>query len=335
MFSKLMNRFYYGKSGKADYTHADLPKNRMELFFTTLKVRFPSLSLLNVAYFVVWLPAILIVISAFVSWVNGLAGVNDLLKTASDAEIARITGEFRQYQHSLIFSTLLKLVPAIFITGPFTAGLAYDLRNWARDEHAFMWGDLWDSVKQNWRQALGVSAISGLMPLIVYVGFVFYGDLSKNNVLMVVPQVLVVVAGLVWALGTIFFYYLIVTYKLRFRDVLRNGILLSIAKLPKAIGVKLLHLLPIVLSLALSIVANIQVGVLFFLAYYAIIGLSLSRFINASFSNACFEGIINPRIEGAPTDVGLRSKEYAELDRQLAEASDTENAVYIDVEEKQ
>ncbi len=334
MFSKLMNRFYYGKSGKSDYTQADLPKNRLDLFFTTLKVRFPSLSLLNVAYFVLWIPALLILINAFVTWANSLAGINELMRDAADAEIIRLTGEFRGYQHALILDTLLKLFPAILITGPFTVGIAYNLRNWARDEHAFMWSDIWDSIKQNWKQAIGVSAISGLMPLIAYVGFVFYGDMSQNNVLMVIPQVLVLLAALIWALGTIFFYYLIVNYNLRFRDVLRNGVLLSIAKFPKALGIKLLHLLPIAMGLGLSMIVNIQVGILFILAFYAIIGLALSRFINASFSNACFENIINPRIAGAPTDVGLRSKEYAELDKQLASIEEEEDGVYIHVEDK-
>ena len=28
MFGKMMNRYYYGKSGKGDYTKEDLPTNR-------------------------------------------------------------------------------------------------------------------------------------------------------------------------------------------------------------------------------------------------------------------------------------------------------------------
>ena len=33
MFGKMMNNYYYGKSGKGDYTKNDLPKNRRQLFF--------------------------------------------------------------------------------------------------------------------------------------------------------------------------------------------------------------------------------------------------------------------------------------------------------------
>lgn len=41
MLGKWMNNFYYGKSGKGDYTEDDLPANRWQLFWETLRVRFP------------------------------------------------------------------------------------------------------------------------------------------------------------------------------------------------------------------------------------------------------------------------------------------------------
>ena len=40
-----------------------------------------------------------------------------------------------------------------------------------------------------------------------------------------------------------------------------------------------------------------------------IIGFSLSRFITASYTNAVFDRYINPRIEGAKVNQGLREKE--------------------------
>ena len=41
--SSFFNNFYYGKAGKADFTPDQLPKNRVELFFSTLRVRFGGL----------------------------------------------------------------------------------------------------------------------------------------------------------------------------------------------------------------------------------------------------------------------------------------------------
>ena len=47
MFGRMMNNFYYGKSGKGDFKKEDLPKNRFQLFFEMLRIRFSALCRLN------------------------------------------------------------------------------------------------------------------------------------------------------------------------------------------------------------------------------------------------------------------------------------------------
>ena len=44
----LMNNYYYGKAGKADYTVEQMPTTRRQLFFTTLRVRLSSMCALNI-----------------------------------------------------------------------------------------------------------------------------------------------------------------------------------------------------------------------------------------------------------------------------------------------
>ena len=39
MFGKFMNNYFYGKSGKGDYTKEDLPQTRTQLFWETLRTR--------------------------------------------------------------------------------------------------------------------------------------------------------------------------------------------------------------------------------------------------------------------------------------------------------
>ena len=45
------------------------------------------------------------------------------------------------------------------------------------------------------------------------------------------------------------------------------------------------------------------------LVIYGIIGIALIGFIQASFSNACFDKYLNPRIEGAKVNQGLQQEE--------------------------
>ncbi len=335
MFSKLVNRFYYGKSGKGDYTKSDMPKNRMELFFTTLKVRLSALIKLNLIYFVIWLPAIIVLMNALTTWVGGLNTLSDMVKTLGADELALRTAEFREFQHSLILRTLLILVPCIAITGPVTAGVSYDVRNWARDEHAFLWSDFKDAVRDNWKQGLGISVITSILPLISYVCYYFYGQMAKDNVVFYIPLIISLLASLMWWFALVYFYYLIIGYKLKFKDVIRNGFLLAIARFPQTLGVKLISLIPLLIAFILAVFVGIQWGMLEAVAYYFVIGYTFMRFIYASYSVAVFDKFINPRIEGAKTNMGLRDDKYKEIDEELKSAEEDENAVYIEVEDNE
>ena len=50
----------------------------------------------------------------------------------------------------------------LILMAPFSAGMAYVTRNFAREEHAFVWSDFWEAVKNNWKASL-------LNGIIVYV----------------------------------------------------------------------------------------------------------------------------------------------------------------------
>jgi hypothetical protein len=64
MFGKMMNNYYYGKSGKGDYRKEDLPHNRWQLFFEMLRIRFSALVRLNLMYMLIWLPTMIVLMMA-------------------------------------------------------------------------------------------------------------------------------------------------------------------------------------------------------------------------------------------------------------------------------
>ena len=292
MFGKMMNSYYYGKSGKGDYRKEDLPKNRWQLFWEMLRIRFAGLIRLNLMYAVTWLPVIFVSLFSFMALYSGATQVENV-----------------------VFAWLVILIPCILITGPFTAGISYVTRNWARDEHAFIWSDFKDAVKENWKQALGISAITSVMPFILYVCWTFYGQMSAQSYFFIVPQMLATVMSLVWFMSLIYMYPLMVSYKLKFKDLLRNGILLAIGRLPQSLGIRLLSWIPVAIA---AVVAEYfqqpPWAMLGILLYYLLIGFGLSRFIAASYSNAVFDRFINSRIEGAPVNRGLSQEDDDEDD---------------------
>ena len=326
MFGRMMNNYYYGKSGKGDFRKDDLPENRWQLFWDTLRTRMSGLFRLNLIYMVVWLPAILVLVINSMNLISNMSTIlsaqdgslriaveesvnTDNPLTYTDEDIANIASvDLNGYAQSVLLHTLLLLVPCIAITGPATAGLSYVTRNGARDEHAFVWSDFKDAVKENWKQSLVISVITSLLPLLIYMGWRFYGDLASRQPLMLVPQVLVLMLGIVWAICVTYAHPLIVTYELKMKGVLRNSLLLGIARLPMSVGIRLLHCVPLALGFLLCMIWNPLYGIMILAAYYILIGFSLSRFITASFTNAVFDKYINSHMEGVEINRGLRKE---------------------------
>ena len=331
MFGRFMNNYYYGKSGKGDFRKEDMPQTRMQLFWDTLRTRLSALCRLNLMYMVVFLPMMIVLmigaynllnqvnliyvaqqgnlqeyVDAVNQQQNGEGAAQVTVSEELQSEIAAT--DVTQVVNSQILRTLLWLIPCFAITGPFTAGVSYVTRNWARDEHAFIWSDFKDAVKANWKQSLVVSVITSILPAAIYVGWRYYGQMAGNSVIMIVPQVLVVLVGIIWAISVTYMHPLIVTYELKQMDVFRNALLLGVARLPFSVGIRLLHCVPVILwGIAVWFFGlDPMIGLLILGAYYVLIGFGLSRFITASYTNAVFDRFINSRIEGAKVNQGLR-----------------------------
>lgn len=288
MFGNLMNAFFYGKSGKGDYRKENLPKNRWQLFLEMLGVRFSALMRLNLIYMLIWIPAMLVL-------VRGLLSVLSMM--ADGLPLADVQAG--------LLSMLLLLFPCIAITGPATAGISYVTRNWARDEHAFLWTDFKDALKENWKQSLIVSAITGAIPLLAYLGWIFYGQMAETMTLMMIPQLLMAMAAVIWMLAVTYMHPMLVTYEMPLKTVLMNSLLLAIGRLPQSVGVRLLHTVPVLIAVGVSLLVDPITVLMVLMLYYALLGFGLSRFITASYTNAAFDRFINSRIEGAQVDRGL------------------------------
>ena len=316
MFGKFMNNYLYGKSGKGDYTKEDLPSTRGQLFRETLRTRLSGLMRLNLLYMLAWLPAMLVIAYHVVALYSVLMQLGDLSAqlttgTLLAADFATQQAMVTDSLKALAMNGLMLLVPCLALTGPFTAGLSFITRNWSRDEHAFIWSDYKDAVKENWKQALATSAITGFVPLVMYVCWAFYGELSKTNTLFILPQVLTLTLGTGWLMSLMYTYPMMVTYRLRYRDLLRNSLLLTIGRLPATLGLKLLSTVPMLIAAAVAVFTPYMHWALaaVFL-YYMIFGYALSRFVGASYVNAVFDKYINVKIEGAQVNRGL----YTEVD---------------------
>ena len=298
-FRDMMNNYFYGKQGKADMTPADLPANRLQLFGAVLKVRWSSLIGINLLYLVAWLPAIV--------W----TGINVITLSATAAGNA-LSALTREDMPGLISMWLLILVPCIAITGPFNAGVTYVLRNWARDQHSFVLSDFRDAVKGNWKQALLVSLVSGLMPFLTYTASRVYGPMMQSSPVFALFMGLVVLVAITWSMITMLIYPMMVTYDLKFGHLIRNSVLLTVGKLPFAILIKLLTLVvPLLGAGIIALAPGAEPHVLLAAALlYLIIMPAFNKLMTVSYANWLCETYMNTRIEGAQTNIGLRPENW-------------------------
>ena len=355
MFGRFMNNYYYGKSGKGDYNPEDLPRTRMQLFWEMLRTRAGGLMRLNLIYVLPWLPMLLVIGMFYVNTISvlsypdqvdaALLEVNagevqsdgSVIYTAEDGATTTYTAEVIAQLQELdaipdeqleaetaqniqdnLLRMLVLLIPCIFITGPFTAGAAYVTRNWARDEHAFLWADMRDAMKVNWKESLVLSGVSAMIPIVAYLCWIYYGQTPADGPLMeallTFGQMLPVVVGAMWYLAMIFAYPMLVTYQMSVWKVIRNSFILAIARLPQNVGIRLLLCVPAALGMAAAMYINYIWGPMLLLVYFLLFGYGLNRFIVASYTNALFDKYLNPRIEGAKVNQGLADMEEDDED---------------------
>ncbi|MBQ9408866.1 MAG: DUF624 domain-containing protein [Clostridia bacterium] len=391
--SGIMNNYFYGKAGQADYTVEQMPTNRKQLFFTTLKVRFSSMVGINLLHFVFMLPLLLWLFLGYQA-LNIYAGLdvydapevreqlrevapeivseyeafealdaefnslvskygsaekidalfeagekvildktdetgntvqdreiaqdywNDQLKTARAEHYRNYANGLIQQRNGNIVTTLLIAIPLFAIASLGRPGMMYVLRNWARDEHSFVWQDYKDAIKANWKQSLPLGLLNGLSFLLFFVAWTFYGEQANSNWIFAIPQGLMLVILIVWWMMNEVIYVMMVTYDMKLFTLIRNSILMVIARLPIAF----LILLGTVAFPLLLMFVPAPYNLLALLLVYLFIGFAFVGFVQASFANSCFDKYLNPRIEGAEVNKGLYNPDE---DEKAAEAEDT------------
>lgn len=289
MMGNFFNNMYYGKN-RSDFTSDHLPKNRLHLFFEMLRIRFFKLMHLNLIMMAFALPFVVCIVFFLV-----------MVPNATPPEQMNL-----EFVYNLIINFCIFNVPCCIIYSLGQVGLTYVARNWARDEHAWIWGDFKDAIKTNWKQALITGTAKGIFILASVWAAFFYWQMSavEGNLYFVMFCVLVVVM-FVLAMADLYIWPTMITYELKLRHVFRNSVIMALARLPWSVLFLIIQALPVLLVFFIpNGIVSLVVGL-----YYVLIGFAMTTFINVSYTNAAFDKLINPHIEGAVVNRGLRPDE--------------------------
>ncbi len=212
--------FNYAKPGKG--VSKDAPeKKRFFLFFELYFRKFWKLLLLNFMYAVITFPFV----SAFVIWVFSAFGVDAAL-FADDMTMYLFTMTLFGLPYNLGY--ILVALSALLL-GPATAAATYIWRQFARQEHSWVWGDFWERLRSNFKQGLAI----GIVDILVWVSFVLYMSLKITGSSALAQYLLVFryVAIIIFAVYTVmrFYIYLImVTFDMSIIAILRNAWIFSV-----------------------------------------------------------------------------------------------------------
>lgn len=171
-------------------------KKRFFLFFEIYFRKFWKICQLNLLYILFFLPA---AVGAY----HFLSGGNAVL------------------------SALLALITLV-LYGPATAGLSYVLRNFAREEHAFIWSDFKDNLKSNFKQSAIYGTCFLIITVMMSISAYFYYLNSASNKILLAPMILCLACLLILCFMDFYMYTMIVTFRLTLRQMLKNAFIFSI-----------------------------------------------------------------------------------------------------------
>jgi uncharacterized membrane protein YesL len=191
------------------------PKHRFIVFFEVFSRKFWKLVTLNMIYAIFCLPVI-------AAGIFSLLGLMNESRPLSLSEVATIM--------------IIGYAVNIFTIGPATAGFTYVLRNFSREEHAWVWSDFKEHALKNYKQAFIISLIDLLAIIVGYINFQFYSQLGATNVFYAYLKYIVLAIGILYLMMHFYIYPLLVTFKLTVRQIVRNAFIFTMYKLPQNIG---------------------------------------------------------------------------------------------------
>ncbi len=153
---------------------------------------------------------------------------------------------FRKFWKLICANLLYVLIALPMLTaGLAEAGLTYITRNFARQKHAFISGDFFDTIKKNWKQALPMGIINLVVTLLVGFSIYWYfGALGAEEV-GIFNYIAAAVSMSFYILFTFAKYYmsmLVITFKFRLKQIYKNSFILAVAGLKRNLLISLVLL---------------------------------------------------------------------------------------------
>lgn len=163
-----------------------------------------------------------------------------------------------------INNLFVALIPVVLIF-PFVAGLTYVTRNYAREEHAFIFSDFKDSVKENWGKFLIHGIITYALFCLFYISITFYSANLSTNQFFYIPFCLCIFLAIITLFMQFYIPVMIVTFDLKLIQIYKNALIFAFVGALKNLLLLVIFAAMFVLSYLLLVISYALIIVLFLL----------------------------------------------------------------------
>jgi uncharacterized membrane protein YesL len=302
--------FDYTKEGPGIPANAPA-KGPFRTFFDILFRKFWKIVTINLMYILFNAPAIFLAFLLapyLLQFLFPLFNHDTLIALLKDASASTSTEELEAA--TSLYLTMAYIVFAMtsvgfsfVVVGPVQAGVTYLLRNYAREEHAFVWMDFKDSARSNFKQSMATGALSLVMLVLLSFAYYWYGNAIQSPILQGLLTGLILVLFLLMTIVLMYVYPMMVTFKVPLGRMLRNAMLLALARFLPNLGILLLQVfLLVLLPFAVALLFP-QGFVIFTVLYYFLIAFGLTFLIGNFYVYRQFRKYLIKKEEEKPVEV--------------------------------
>lgn len=121
---------------------------------------------------------------------------------------------------------VLCCIPIITI-GPATAGITKILRNYAREEHAFILSDFWDTFKKNFKTAFVIGLLDVIIVCLILFDVNIYLQITGNASLRIIALAALLITATIFVFMNYYIFTLLITFKLTFKQLIKNAFIFA------------------------------------------------------------------------------------------------------------
>ncbi len=286
-----MGLFGGGYTKEGPGVDKDAPKKRGIFLYAELFVRkFWKIIQSNLLYSMVSLPMLVLMFcTSFFMIMPAMEGTI----TAIAETVGYNTGELAVH-FSIIFAFGMT---TLWGSGPASAGLAYILRCFAREEHAWIWSDFKDKFKSNLKQSAVVIIVDLAVLFLVINAVYFYSAQfrSTGNTMWFVMTYIILLLFVLYTFMHFYIYQIMVTFECTIVQLYRNALIFAFAKLPMNLLLTA-FILAVLLGLS-SFLPQAAVVVL-----YLAVGINFSVFPTAFYASRSLQRVLESTLENKPNN---------------------------------